>query len=157
MWKVQGLLLFWRIWTVRCFPWDSVSKSTHWHLPEKGKMESALSSSFPSSSANGSPQSLLPPNFWVHNSSGLTPLVSAPQVSGGEGRKVKLFVRLVVLLLLGWWSCFSETFIHLVFKYLLWCFFFFPPFWRVREKQTFQCSLSRIFPLLYNWVGARQF
>ena len=33
--KSAGVLLFWRLWTARCFPWDSISKSTHGRRPNR--------------------------------------------------------------------------------------------------------------------------
>lgn len=66
-------------------------KINTWTLPEQGEVESLC---YTLSSAG-----LLrsPPPQTVHRALGWS-----PQVAGQEGRKVTLFVQLVVFLLLGW-------------------------------------------------------
>lgn len=145
--KSASLLLFWRFWTDECFPWYWVSKSTHWHLPEKGKTKSALSSSFPSSAPTRNEKHLLGPCCpqtklctmlqdppWPPSAT----LVS-PGVRRGrrKGHVVCTFGRLTtatVLVTLFFW----ELVVRWAFKNLNYVSFFSSSSisWRVREKQT---------------------
>lgn len=126
--KSAGLLLFWRIWRARCFPWDSVSKSTNWHLPEQGEMESALSPSV----LSRAPKVPAVPDCTQ------CPLVVTP--GGRRGRKKGHVVRAVGcltaagLLKLFFW----ELLVHLAFKYSL-CFSFFFFLRDEREANFPQC------------------
>lgn len=167
MWKVQVCFCFEDFEQTRCFPWFWVSKSTHWHLPEKGKTKSALSSSFPSSAPTWNEKHLLGP--CCPQSKLCTMLQdppwppSATLVSPGvrrgrrKGHVVCTFGRLTtatVLVTLFFW----ELLFHRAFKNLLcFLFFFFFYFLKDKRKANFpQRWLSRIFPLLYNWGAARQ-
>lgn len=125
--KSAGLLLFWRIWRARCFPWDSVSKSTNWHLPEQGEMESALSPSVLSRA----------PEVPAAADCTQCPLVVTP--GGRRGRKKGHVVCAVGcltaagLVKLFFW----ELLVHLAFKYsLCFSFFFFPEGWERSKLST---------------------
>lgn len=61
MWKAQVCCCFEDFEQTRYFPWCSVSKSTRWHLPVKGKTEPALASALPSSTPKRKERRLLGP------------------------------------------------------------------------------------------------
>lgn len=169
MWKVQVCCCFEDFEQRRCFPWYSVSKSTHWHLPEKGKTKSALSSSFPSSAPKRNEKRLLGPCCprandctmlqqppWPPTATLITPSVERGRRKGHVVCTFGLLTTSTGLEKLFFW----ESVVHLAFKNLL-CFLFFVFFFYFlkdkREANFPQWWLSRIFPLLYNWVAARQF
>lgn len=147
MWKVQVCCCFEDFEQRRCFPWYSVSKSTHWHLPEKGKTKSALSSSFPSSAPKRNEKRLLGPCCprandctmlqeppWLPAATLSTQSVARGRRKGHVVCTFGLLTTTTGLEKLFFW----EFVVHLAFKNLL-CFLFFSSSisWRIREKQTF--------------------